>query len=295
MSTKPKFNAYQSITERVIRQLEKVESNGWTKSWVGDGIFGFNVSMSTGDAYRGINQLLLMFEGRSDARWGTYKAWAAAGAQVRKGEKGTQICFFNTLKKERTDGTVDQIPFLKLYTVFNAEQVDNAPAAEPRPEPTPIERMAAVDAWIKATDANIRHGGDVACYSPTLDLIQMPESEQFVDQTDGTRAQNYYGVLLHELTHWTGHKSRCNRDFSGRFGDEAYAFEELIAELGATFACAALGIEAEPREDHAKYLKSWLKVLRGDNKAIVTAAKQAQLAFEFLDAFSTTEQAAKAA
>jgi antirestriction protein ArdC len=285
-----KLNAYDVITNKVIEQLEQVDPDNWSKPWVSAGNCGLHVSMSTGNAYRGINQFLLLMSGCSDNRWGTYKAWQDKGAQVNKGEKGTQVVFFNIFEKAKDDGSVSKIPFAKLYTVFNAGQVEGAPALPVVEKVLEPERNAAVDQWIAATGADIRHGQVGAYYKPTADYIGMPDFEDFKAMGDASSSDTYYGTLLHELTHWTGHRSRLERlDSFKKFGDDAYAFEELIAEMGAVFACAAHGIEATPRPDHAEYIAHWLKVLRKDSRAIVSAAKQAQLAFEYIDAFSNEQ------
>lgn len=284
---KQKVDAYKVITDKVIAMLE-THGSGWTKPW-SDSLAGAPVSLSTGNPYRGINRLLLGLEGRSDTRWGTYKAWSEKGGQVRKGEKGTAVIFFKPLEIRGDDGEVEKkIPFARIYNVFNAEQVDGIELIQPE-EFTPIELDQRCEDFVAATAAQIRFGGDSAFYSPVVDYIGMPRSEAF-ETTAG-----YYGVLLHELTHWTGHSTRCDRKILNSFGNEEYAFEELVAELGATFLCADLGIEIEPREDHAQYIASWLKALRNDKKLIVKAAKQAQLASEFLHGLQDDNQLAEAA
>lgn len=269
-------DAYQTITDRVIEMM-KTHGSKWTKPWVDSGLQGAPISVTTGDAYRGINRLLLAyFTPYTDARWGTYKAWNAKGAQVRKGEKGTQILFFKPLIIREDDGTEKKIPMAKVYTVFNAEQCDNVPEL-PEVEPmTPTELLDHAEQFVQRTGANIELAGDVACYNPVHDRIRCPKPDQF------HTTQGYYSTMLHELTHWTGHKSREDRNLLNSFGSADYAFEELVAELGATFLCADLGIEAEPREDHAQYLASWIKALKDDKKAIVKAAKLAQAAADHL-------------
>jgi antirestriction protein ArdC len=277
-------DAYDSITSRVIEMME-THGAKWTQPWVSSGLATAPVSVTTGDAYRGINRLLLGFEGRADTRWGTYKAWAAKGAQVRNGEKGTQILFFKPLQvTDKQSGEEKKIRLAKVYTVFSAEQVEGAPEL-PQVEPaSPVELIDHAEHFLQTTGASISLGGDQACYSPLTDRISCPHPHQFHS------AQGYYSTLLHELVHWTGHKSREARDQSGRFRSSDYAFEELVAELGATFLCADLGIESEPREDHAGYLASWLKVLRDDKRAIVKAAKLAQAAADHLHALQADQQ-----
>jgi antirestriction protein ArdC len=142
--------------------------------------------------------------------------------------------------------------------------------------------MPAVDAFIAATGAVIRHGGGRACYIPATDEIRMPERAAFTGSATSSAEESYYATLLHELTHWTGPVHRCGRDLSGRFGSDAYAMEELIAELGSAFLCGELGIAAVPRSDHAQYLAHWLAVLKADKRAIFTAASKASEAIGFL-------------
>jgi antirestriction protein ArdC len=185
-----------------------------------------------------------------------------------------------------------EIPFMKGYTVFNVEQVDGLPAhyyAQPE-NPLPLsERIAHADAFITGTGATIQHGGNSAFYAPSRDVVQLPPFEAFKDK------ESYYGTALHELTHWTKTKNRLDRDFSAkRFGDSGYAREELVAELGAAFLCAELGITPEVREDHAAYLGHWLTVLKEDKRAIFSAAAHAQRAADFLTGLQQAQESAAA-
>ena len=170
----------------------------------------------------------------------------------------------------------------KAAYVFNAAQVDGYEPASPPALPT-IERHAGADVLIQASGASIHHGSHQACYVPSRDQIHLPPEGAFRD------AESYYGVALHELIHWTGHEHRCARDLRHRFGSEAYAAEELIAEMGAAFLCAELGITPEPRIDHARYIESWLRVLKSDKRAIFTAASKASQAANYLRSRLTAE------
>ena len=180
------------------------------------------------------------------------------------------------------------IPFLKGYTVFNVEQIDGLPAhftAPAAPQLDPVQRIEQAERFFAATGATVRHGGNQAFYSVTSDAVQMPSFETFRD------AESYYATLAHEMTHWTRHPSRLDRSFGRkRFGDEGYAMEELVAELGAAFLSADLGLTPEPREDHAAYIGHWLTVLKNDKRAIFTAASHAQRAADFLCGFSAASQ-----
>jgi antirestriction protein ArdC len=237
--------------------------------------------------YAGINVLMLWDSaaaaGHVSPYWMTFKQSLELGAQVRKGEKGSLVVYANKITRmEQTDaGEVErEIPFLKGYTVFNACQIEGLPDhyyAQPEPRFDPISRIAHADAFFRATGFDIRHGGGQAYYAITHDYVQMPPFEAFRD------AESYYSTLGHECVHMTRHPTRLDRDFGRkRFGDEGYAMEELVAELGAAFLCASLELTPEPREEHASYLENWLTVLRGDKRAIFSAAAHAQCAADFL-------------
>lgn len=246
-------------------------------------------SVETGKPYRGINVLSLWATAEAkrygSGQWATYRQWQARGAQVRKGEKAAPVVFWKRLgdadgKAEPAHEAEPRRGFVaRGYSVFNADQVDGY-----TPEPLPVlpesERIARAEDFFAAIPAEIVHGGNSACYLPQADRVQLPPFGQF------TSGKAYCATLAHELTHWTGAKPRLNRDLSGRFGDASYAMEELIAELGAAFTCGTLGLPGEPRDDHAPYIASWLKVLKGDSRAIFTAAARAQQAADYLAGFS---------
>jgi antirestriction protein ArdC len=288
-----KRDIYTEVTAKLIAKLEQGVP-AWRKSWNAVSISGLPTRAS-GDAYKGVNVLILACEGRGNRHWMTYKQAAEHGGNVRKGEKSTTIVFYKKLTVEdraKSDGSTKIIPMLRAYNVFNAEQIDGLPThfyAEGKPLVSDNERDAAVEAYVANTGAAINHGGNRAFYAHGFDSIQMPPLAAFDDSAA------YYGTLLHELTHWTGHADREDRTFGKRFGDDAYAFEELVAEIGATFVCAALGIEQEVRDDHAAYLAGWLKILKADNKAIFQAAAKAQAAADFLDGLQIQEAQALAA
>ena len=203
---------------------------------------------------------------------------------MRKGEHGELVVYANRITRTETAATGEEtereIPFLKGYTVFNAEQIDNLPphfTAPAAPTLDPVQRIAHAESFFAATGADIRHGGDRAYFASSVDRVQMPPFETFRD------AESYYATLAHECTHWTKHETRLNRDFGRkRWGDEGYAAEELVAELGSAFLCADLGLTPEPRADHASYIENWLRVLRNDKRAIFTAAGHAERAAAFL-------------
>ena len=285
---------FEQVTRQIVTAIE-AGAGDFTMPWYR---WGENLAMpvneASGRAYRGINTLLLWAAaecaGFSSGRWATYRQWAAAGAQVRKGEKATPIIFWKTASNNDSSGEerdYERKPgprfIARVYSVFNADQVEGAEEARQGPELSQSDRISAAEDFICATGANIRHGGDRACYVANIDQIWLPKFEQFRD------AVSYYSVLAHECVHWTGAKHRLDRDLTGRFGGDSYAMEELVAELGSAFVAAHLGISIEPRRDHAAYIASWLRVLRGDARAILIASTKAQQAADFLIACSAGE------
>lgn len=292
-STAPERDVYQEVTDKIVAAIEAGGLGKWQMPWhkvtgssaLGAGSMPVNTD---GRPYSGINVPLLWIaaasKGYDSNVWGTYKAFEGKGAQVRKGEKATSIVFMSKFSPKPKAGQkpedVKPILFARFYTVFNVSQVDGykgATVTEPAGlPPAGPERVAYVDSYFSAIGIDTRHGGNRAYYMPAIDSVQMPHLAQFKDST------GYYSTLAHEYTHATGHKARLDRNLSGRFGSESYAAEELIAELGAAFTCAMLGLDNEPRPDHAQYLQNWLNVLKADKKAIFTAASMAQKACKWL-------------
>jgi len=209
----------------------------------------------------------------------TFNQAKELGGSVQKGQKGTQCVFWGSreIEEENDNGETEarKASFAKAFYVFNLDQIDGIEAPATAPAGNVWDAHAAAEALIQASGARILEGGTMACYAPLKDEIRMPDRDRFQN------AENYYAVALHELTHWTGHATRCARDLKSRFGDEAYAMEELVAELGAAFLSAETGIAGQ-LENHACYIKSWLKALRRDPRAIITAASKASQAARFL-------------
>ena len=265
---------YASVTAQVVAQIE-AGAGQWRMPWHTIADAGEPVNALTGKAYRGGNHLVfgMVAVARGWAgQWATYKQWRELGAQVRRGERATHGVKWSPIE-DKVTGDQRMVPF--CFSVFSAEQVDGWQAPAPVVRDTP-ERIAAADAFFSTIAADVRHGGNRAAYVPAGDYITLPDLAQF------EHASDYYSTSAHEHAHWSGHSSRLARDLSGRFGTDAYAAEELIAELSAAFTCARLGISTTPRPDHAAYLASWLRVLRADSSALFHAASKAQAATDYL-------------
>jgi antirestriction protein ArdC len=295
-------DVYQKITDQIVGELEK-GVRPWLKPWNAEHAAGRITRPLRGNGipYRGINILMLwsaaMEKGFAAPIWMTFKQALEFNAHVRKGEQGSLVVYADKIIRAETDADTGEeseraIPFMKGYTVFNVEQIDGLPErfyakAEPRGES--VQRIERVEAFFAATGAVVRHGGNRAYYSIGTDHVQMPPIEAFRD------AESYYATRAHETTHWTRHKSRLDRDFGRkRFGDEGYAIEELVAELGSAFLSADLDLMPEVRDDHAAYIASWIKVLKDDKRAIFSAASHAQRAADFLHGLQKPQDAAAA-
>jgi antirestriction protein ArdC len=275
---------FERITAQIVAAIESGPGRyemPWHR-W--GGALGQPINAITGRPYRGANVLQLWLtaelEGYPCGRWATLRQWSAAGGKVRKSERATPVVFWKTTTatSDKPDDEADPAPRLigRCYYLFNEAQVENVQPREHVSRLSPDQRIAAAESFIAATGADIRHGGDRALYSPASDQICLPNFEQFRDPL------GYYAVASHELVHWSGAKHRLDRELGGRFGAHSYAAEELVAEIGAAFIAAQLGLTLKPRDDHASYVSSWLQVLRNDSRAILTAAAKAQEAVDYL-------------
>ena len=287
LQTRP--DLYARVTDAIVADLDR-GVRPWTRPWSAEHLAG-RISRPlrhNGEPYSGINVLLLWAEavnrGFTAPTWMTFRQALELGAHVRKGEHGATVVYANRIVRTEADAAGQdverEIPFLKAYTVFNLDQIEDLPERY-RPEPAapqePLVRLAEAEAFFGHLSADIRHGGVQAYYAIHPDYVQLPPFDCFEDP------ESYYATLAHECTHWTRHPTRLDRDFGRkRWGDEGYAREELVAELGAAFLCADLGVELTPRGDHADYIGHWLEVLRGDKRFIFTAAAHAQRAADFL-------------
>lgn len=271
-------NIYQEVTDRIIAQLEQGAAP-WIKPWSATNVQGgADINAVSRKPYRGINRVLLAMSGFGSNRWATFKQWQELGGTVRKGEKGTHITFFKPTTWTKTSEGGDEEErsgvILRDFVVFNADQIDGieTPEAVVRP---PAERDEACEATIHATEADIQYGGDKAFFAPSMDIIKVPHIETFKTR------EHFYATVFHELVHWTGADHRLDRNQLGRFGSSDYAFEELVAEIGAAMLCSDHGLQGDLR--HAGYIQSWLKCLKDNNRAIFKAAALAEKAAQYVN------------
>ena len=266
---------YQDVTNRIVAAIE-AGTPPWVRPWSVSDQRPHNAA--TKRPYRGINTVLLGLEaglkGYATSAWLTYRQAAGLGGQVRGGERGTSVVLYKLHELPDAEGEKKVIPLMRCFTVFNIAQIDGLPAPAQPTQPTPWSASAEAEAVLTASGADIRYGSAQAYYHPAKDAIYLPAKDAFTDPGA------FYSTALHEAVHWSGHPSRCNRNLSGRFGGDAYAMEELIAELGSAFLCAHCRIDG--RLQHAAYLHSWLQVLKADKRAIFTASAKAQQAADLL-------------
>ena len=278
---------YQTITDKIIAELE-TGTVPWVRPWSGEAD-PFPRNALSQRPYRGINHVLLSMEanvyGYASNQWLTFRQAHQLGAHVRKGERAATIIYYEAkiMDKEATETVADGnepekrfIPLIKVFSVFNVDQVEGLPETyQELPAVDPEwDACASAEQIMTGSGAEIRHQGFQAFYSPPNDLIYLPGRQTFVD------AAAYYSTALHELCHWTGATTRLGRKLGRRFGESAYAMEELIAELGAAFLSAHCRLDG--RLQHDSYIASWLKVLRNDKRAIFVASTKAQNAADFL-------------
>jgi len=299
--SKAKSDVFTSITAKIVAAIE-AGAGASVMPWHG-GILPptFPMNAATDKAYRGVNVIALWVDAMSkryiSGYWASYKQWQTLGAQVRKGERGSIIVFYKLLDQPElgvqsvapSEEQKDGFRFVaRASHVFNVEQVDGW--SPPVPEAKSIVQInEEVAAFIDAIGADVRHGSAMARYRRDMDCIEMPSPEMFIGTPTSSPTESYHAVLCHECVHWSGAGHRLNREFGKRFGDGSYAFEELVAELGAAFLCSVFRLTNEPRPDHAAYVSSWLDIMRGDTKAVFTAASKAQEAVQFLTELATAK------
>lgn len=294
-------DVYAAVTERILADL-RAGTRPWIQSWT-----AAPTALPLrhgGEPYRGINVLLLwaaaLDRGYASPHWMTYRQAQALGGQVRRGETSSRIFFVRTVERRAdqdpagpgADDDPDHVRVHRVYSVFNADQIDGLPDDYRTPPPAPAnpgERIAHCESWFANLGLHVAAHPSRACYQPRLDTIRMPPFESFESP------EAYYAVLAHESVHATNTPARSHRGGFGEFGSPEYAFEELVAELGAAFVCAELGISAEPRPDHAAYIAGWIKALEDDPRTIVRAAALAQKAVDWLRDRQVPDDVAEAA
>jgi antirestriction protein ArdC len=286
-----KTNHIDTIVTKIIEQIE-AGSAPWHKPWSGGSAsYAMPVNALTGKTYKGVNILSLWSKEMPVAQWATFKQWQDKKEMVRKGEKGTMIVFWSTFERQ-TDAGKEEIPFLKTSFVFNRSQLQSYDAVTETPadKPSMVEALANADAFVTNTGANINHNGNGrAFYRQADDAVYMPKPDAFTGTATQTATEAYYATLLHELAHWTGAEKRLSRVKGKKFGDHAYAVEELIAEMSAAFMCAELGITDAPRPDHAAYLANWLGAIKETPRFLITAASMASKACDYLNELQTAK------
>ena len=282
---------YEILTEKFIDLMTYCRDNDipWTKPFT---VGGRQTSVSTGNNYRGVNQVLLGFSAFrnefGENRWGTYKGWQKLDGQVRKGEKSTVAMFYKSTiyKAENSDGETEerQGRILRYFRLFNADQVDGIERVSVADRVDLTERLEQADKFLGGCGAEIKLTDSQPCYHPTQDYINLATRETYKDTPTSTATECFYSTWAHELTHWTGHETRLARPLNNKFTSKEYAYEELIAELGAAFLCCKLEISNEPRADNAAYCNSWLSRMENDPKIMLRASSAASKAVDFLEA-----------
>ncbi|MBV9990048.1 MAG: DUF1738 domain-containing protein [Alphaproteobacteria bacterium] len=284
-----KVNVYEAVTAQIVAAIEK-GAGSCVMPWHG-GVLPVTMPLNalTEMPYHGVNVVSLWAQAATklypSGYWASYEQWRKLGAQVRKGERGSVIIFYKKLdgEEEPEADEADAPRFvLRQSHVFNFAQVEGWELPDTGRRVSQVIPNEQIAAFVEATNADVRHGGLKACYRRKDDYIAMPAPEMFRGTPTSSPTEAYYAVLLHELTHWTGAPHRLDRVKGKRFGDRDYAFEELVAELGAAFLCSAFRLVNETRPDHAAYIAHWLTMLSRDNRAIFAAAALAQQAVEYL-------------
>lgn len=284
-----RFDIHHQVTDTIIKQLE-AGTVPWFQPWQGNNnhLLKLPENFTTGNKYRGINILLLWSSAINNdfesSEWATFKQWQEKKEFIRKGEKGSMVVYYDTMEKEM-DGELKKIPFLKSSIVFNKCQLASykpETSNEPFSGKPLFEAIDPVEDFVQNTGAIIEHKGSRACYIPSLDKICMPEPEKFISTPNCTATEGYYSTLMHELTHWSGNPQRMNRKTGKKFGDNEYAFEELVAELGAAFLCAEFNLSTVEKGSPASYIDTWLKIFKDNKHFVIAAASEASKAATYL-------------
>ena len=286
----------EDVTNRVVAALQSGVVPFWRQTWAKSANSGTPTSAVSGKPYRGINRILLSLLGHESKWFATYAGWRSLGGQVRRGERGVTAILYKpvTKKKVNDDGEEEQssFAFMKTFSLFHISQVDGdlsrfRDVPKPDSEPAFVDYGPAEEVF-EATGADVRFGGGRAFYSPSHDYIQLPPKSAFSNE----KTHEFYSVLAHETVHWSGHESRLNRlNKFARFGDESYAVEELVAELGSAYLVNEIGLpQSDDLSNVTAYLGHWLKVLQRDHTAIFTAASAASAAADHILAYSRPKE-----
>ena len=320
---KSKLDIAQTVTDAVIAGLERIGNDPFKMPFIKGG-GNYNVIRGPNKPYQGVNVLLTSFTKYDSPVWGTYGQWFTKGGgvksdyikgqkqtvitpskmHVRKGETATLIIFYKIIEVEDRDAAdpktapKKRIPLLKYSKVFNAEQVEGADQflniGTDKTDST--KKLDGCDAFFDNLGILTKTASGRAFYSPAHDFVSVPPRQDFLDTGTSNATENYYSTLAHEYGHATGHKSRLDREFSGGFGSAKYAAEELVAELTAAMFMASQGVTMTVREDHIKYIKSWLRALKDDKNFIIPASSKAQTALNWMnDQQPQTDEMAEAA
>ncbi len=286
--SKTRFDVYRAVTDNIIAAIE-AGAGQFVMPWHGSGVaITKPQNAHTRMEYHGINVIALWAQasvsGYQSGHWGTYCQWQAVGAQVKSGERGSTIVFFKRFEGEEAEAgeTASLRLFARASHVFNADQVSGWEPPQDRQPAGTAEIIEAVDTFVTATKARIDFEGQSACYRVLDDSIEMPARSRFLGSPTSSATEAYSSTLLHELVHWSGAKHRLDRGLSEGLTLTERAAEELVAEIGAAFLCADLGVSNQPRPDHAAYVASWLGQLRSDTRAIFTASRLANQATTYL-------------
>lgn len=284
-SFKVQPSTYRRITARIIEAIE-AGAGTFVMPWHTEHARSRPRNAFTGKSYNGANVIALWAEAMlrkyPSSCWATYRQWQNMGAQVRAKERGTTVIFYSPADPAQESPDERSRFVLRSFRVFNAAQVAGWQEPLPLPEDTPVDILYEVDVFVRNTGARVCYGSYGAWYDRAGDYIAMPNRECFVGSPTRSSDESFYATLLHELVHWSGAAHRLNRTFGQKHGDSAYAAEELVAEIGAAFLCADLHVANEPRPDHAAYVASWLRILRGDSRIIFVAASLSSSATHYL-------------
>ena len=292
-----KRDLYAKVSARIVAELERGAAP-WVKPWSATPGANSPCNAVSNRPYSGCNVVLLWMAqaaGYRTPRFLTFKQALELGGNVRKGARGTKVFFVKQLQVRDHGGddssSTRLVPMMREYTVFNVDQCENLPdsiiTGNPMRVRNPGTRDELADAFLRSTGADIREGNGEAYFVPSRDFISMLAFAGFAG------ADHFYNVAFHELSHWTGHKSRLDRDLKNRFGSRNYAAEELIAELGAAFLCAEFGFDGDVR--NAGYIASCVELLKADKRAFFTACSQASKAADYLRGLALAEPAEIAA